>query len=128
MARSKVNNYIKLDSRFSRLGDQLIRFLEAQSSANQMISGSGARPFRFFRAGSSANQVISNYHIIFLVSYGQLDLFLIYLESIRTFSRILDTNKICLAFASELDFFMKVLLLTRKESSIVSYMCVCLAI
>jgi hypothetical protein len=44
--RLKVKNYIKFDSRFSRLGDQSIGFLEAQSSANHMISGSGSRPIR----------------------------------------------------------------------------------
>jgi hypothetical protein len=71
---------------------------------------------------------VENYRILFSVLCGQLDLLLIFLESVRTFSRILDPNKISLAFGSQLDFFMEVLLLTRKESFAVSYMCVCLAI
>jgi hypothetical protein len=50
------------------------------------------------------------------------------LNLLELFSRILGTNKIFLAFGSQLDFFMKVLLLTKKESSAVSYMCVCLTI
>jgi hypothetical protein len=47
VARSKVKNYIKLDPRFSRLGDQPIRFLEAQTSANPMISRPSSHPMKF---------------------------------------------------------------------------------
>ncbi len=48
VARSKVNDYIKLDPRFGRLRDQPIRFLEVGNSANQMISRSGSRLIRCF--------------------------------------------------------------------------------
>jgi len=45
--RLKVKNYIKLDPRFSRLGNHPIRFLEVGNSVNQMISRPSSHSMKF---------------------------------------------------------------------------------